>query len=154
MIYRLSNNFIVKVEIIDIPGYEKFRNLYEDYYRKANSIILVYDITNQYSFDSCKTFFSLKIKEKRRENVKVILLGNKKDLEDKRKISYEEAKNFADLNNYKFMEISCLENQNIFDLFEELIISYVKINENTNINKVKKKVAEIKNENNNSCNII
>ena len=152
MNYKLSNNLVVKVEIIDIPGYEKFRNLYENNYKKANSIILVYDITNQYSFDECKNYFSLKIKQNCKENVKVILLGNKKDLENEREVSYEKAKIFADLNNYNFMEISCLKNENIFDLFEELIVSSVERNKNVSI---KRKESEIKIEkNNNTCNII
>ena len=152
MIYKLSNNLFVKVEIIDIPGYKKFRNLYENNYKKANSIILVYDITNQYSFDECKNYFSLKIKQNCKKNVKVILLGNKRDLENEREVSYEEIKKFADLNNYNFMEISCLKNENIFDLFEELIVSSVERNKNVSI---KRKESEIKIEkNNNPCNII
>ena len=153
-IYKLSNNLVVNVEIIDIPGYEKYRDIYETYYNKANSIILVYDITNETSFDECCNYFSLKIKEKCKDNVKVILLGNKTDLEYRRQVSLEEAKNFSNLNHYIFKEISCLKNDNIFDLFEELI--GLTINNNCftfkgKENKTKNK--ETKNDNN-TCNLI
>ena len=151
--YKLSNDLIVKVQIIDIPGYKQFRDIYELSFGKANSIILVYDITNKYSFDECKNYFSLKIKEKCKDNVKVILLGNKSDLENDRVVSYEEAKNFADLNNYIFTEISCLKNENIFELFQELIGLTVIKNKNIN-SKIKQNDIKNENEKNNLCYII
>ena len=56
-----------------------------------------------------------------KDNIKVILIGNKKDLEDRRIISFEEANNFALLNNYIYMETSCLRNENVFEAFEKII---------------------------------
>ena len=111
------------------------------------------DVYGKYSFDECKNYFSLKIKEKCKDNVKVILLGNKSDLENDRVVSYEEAKNFADLNNYIFTEISCLKNENIFELFQELIGLTVIKNKNIN-SKIKQNDIKNENEKNNLCYII
>lgn len=61
------------------------------------------------------------MKDKYGSNIKLILLGNKKDRENEREISYEEGKNFADSNKYYFMEISCKENKNIDKAFNTII---------------------------------
>ena len=106
-------------EINDITG-EK-NALSEYLYGGADSCLLVYDITNLKSFDECKNYYNKKIKEICRKDIKVVLLGNKTDLEDKRQIIYEECFDFAYENNYIFMEISYLENEKVSDVFETLI---------------------------------
>lgn len=58
--------------------------------------------------------------------MKVILIGNKSDLEYKREVSYEEASNFASSNNYYYIETSCLENKNVLQAFEKIIIETYK----------------------------
>ena len=97
------------------------KSINETYYKKMDSIILLYDITHKDSFDECKNYYCHIIKEKCKDNIKVILIGNKKDLEDRRIISFEEANNFALLNNYIHMETSCLRNENVFEAFEKII---------------------------------
>lgn len=56
-----------------------------------------------------------------KSDIKVILLGNKSDLEYKREVSQEEGRNLAIENNYLFSEISCKINSNIFESFRKLI---------------------------------
>ena len=91
------------------------------YYKKASCCLLVYDITNQNSFEECKHYYNEGIKEKCKKSIKVILLGNKTDLEDKREVSPEEGAGFALENDYIFMETSCLKNENVADAFSALI---------------------------------
>ena len=62
--YKLNDNSILNVKFIHSPGKEALRGLTESYYSRADGIILVYDITNRNSFDECKNYFCIKIKEK------------------------------------------------------------------------------------------
>ena len=130
--YKLSDGSLVNVNIQDTAGQEKFKAVSESYYRKADCCLLVYDITNRKSFDEVKDYYNENIKEKCKKKIKVILLGNKTDLEDKRKVQPEEGAGLALENDYIFMETSCLKNTNVSDAFETLI-------EITNIESKKKK---------------
>ena len=106
---------------MDTAGQERFKSINTSYYRKADCCLLVYDISDKYSFDQLKDYFIETIKEKCKKNIQIILLGNKTDLEDKRQVSPEEGANLALLNNYIFLETSCLKNKNVADAFETLI---------------------------------
>ena len=106
---------------MDTAGQERFKSINTSYYRKADCCLLVYDISNKYSFDQLKDYFIETIKEKCKKNIQIILLGNKTDLEDKRQVSAEEGANLALVNNYIFLETSCLKNKNVADAFETLI---------------------------------
>ena len=121
MRYKLSDNSILNISICDVQGQEMFRALYETYYKKSDCIILVYDISDRESFELCKTYFCETIKEKCKNDIKVILVGNKIDLENKREVSYEEGDNFAFLNNWLFIEASCLKNINVYETFKKVI---------------------------------
>ena len=142
--YKLSDGSLVNVNIQDTAGQEKFKAVSESYYRKADCCLLVYDITNRKSFDEVKDYYNENIKEKCKKKIKVILLGNKTDLEDKRKVQPEEGAGLALENDYIFMETSCLKNTNVSDAFETLI-------EITNIeskkNKDNRKGVQLKKEN-------
>ena len=82
--YQLSDGSLVNVHILDTAGQEKYKSLNENYYKKASCCLLVYDISDKKSFEECKNYYNETIKEKCKENIKVILLGNKTDLEDQR----------------------------------------------------------------------
>ena len=119
--YELSDGSIAHIQIMDTAGEEKFRAVTANYYRKADCCLLVYDITKKDSFDEIKDYYNEKIKENCKKNIKVVLLGNKTDLEDKRQVTYEEGIKFCSENEYTFLETSCLKNQNVADAFETLI---------------------------------
>ena len=93
--YKLSDGSLVNVNILDTAGTEKFRSLSTSYYRQTDCCLLVYDITDEYSFNEIKEYFNDRIKELCKKNIQVILLGNKTDLEDKRKIPSEEGAKFC-----------------------------------------------------------
>ena len=106
---------------MDTAGQERFKSINTSYYRNADCCLLVYDISERHSFDELKNYFIEKIKEKCKKDIQVILLGNKTDLEDKRKIQSDEGAKLALENNYIFLETSCLKNTNVADAFETLI---------------------------------
>ena len=138
---------MVTVEIVDTAGQEKYRSLSDRYYKKADGCLLVYDITNRESFDEAKNYFCQQINDKCKANIKVILLGNKTDLEDQRQVSAEDGVNFAIEKGYEFMETSCLKNRNVADSFETLIeLTYgeaIKERANSNNNNTPEKNINI-----------
>ena len=101
---------------------EKFNSINKTYYKRADCCLLVYDVTNRESFEECQNFYKKEIAENCKNNVKVILIGNKVDLEETREISEEEGSKFAKENKYYFKETSCEKNFNVADAFETIII--------------------------------
>jgi len=106
----------VKLQIWDTAGQERFHTITTSYYRGANGIMMVYDITNPKSFDNI-TKWLRNITDHAAEDVIRILLGNKSDMEDKRMISTARGKEIADQNGIKFFETSAKNNVNIHDAF-------------------------------------
>ena len=139
----MKDGSIVKVHLLDTSGQEIYKSINETYYKKADCCLLVYDITNRKSFDECKDYYNKNLIEKCKKDVKVILLGNKTDLEDQRVISPEEGAGLALENDYIFMETSCLKNSNVASAFETLI-------ELTNIEEKRKQNKNIQINVNNS----
>ena len=101
---------------------------------------MVYDISNRKSFEECKYYIG-QIKERCKKNIKVILLGNKTDLE--RNVSTEEGTKLALDNKYIFKETSCKKNINVISAFEALIeITNIQAKKN-NANKIKRASSRI-----------
>lgn len=115
---KLENDKNVKLQCWDTSGQEKFRSITNSYYRGTNGIILVYDVTSKDSFDNLKTWLE-EIKDKT-DNISILLVGNKVDLNTKREVLYEEGKEFADLLNINFFETSAKENINTEKIFLKL----------------------------------
>lgn len=120
-IFKLSDGTIAQVKFYDTNGTQRFRNVNESYYEKVDGCIVVYDITNQNSFDQIKNHFIPKIKENCKENIPTLILGNKTDINDKRKISIEEGEKLALENNFLFYEVSSIDNTNLNDIFKTII---------------------------------
>ena len=114
------DNKTINLQIWDTAGQEKYKVLSKNYYNNSNAFIIVYDITNLESFESVMNWID-QIKENAPENVKSILLGNKSDLEEKRKISEEEGKNLAKKININFYETSAQNGANIEKAIDKLV---------------------------------
>ena len=124
----------VKLQIWDTAGQERFKNITASYYRGGNGILLIYDITDRESFQSLNCWL-IEIEKNANKNVKIILIGNNCDLEDKREVSYQEGKDFAQNNNMLFFEVSAKNNTNINEAFESLVEEII----NSGIDKEMKK---------------
>lgn len=103
----------------DTAGQERFRTITASYYRGAHGIIVVYDITDRESFDNVKQWLN-EIAKHGTEGVKVLLVGNKCDLADKRDVSYDEARSFADEHGMPFIETSAKDNTAVTDAFIQM----------------------------------
>ena len=83
----------IRLQIWDTCGQEVYRSLISGFYRNASLAILVYSIDNSESFKNLESWLH-EVKTQGTPNVKIFLIGNKKDLEEKRVISFEQAKDF------------------------------------------------------------
>ena len=118
----MQDGSYVNCEFLDLGGKEEYNSLNKTHCKKADCFVLVYDITDSDSFELCKNFYKKEISENCKKGIKVILIGNKSDFEKDRKVSKEEAEEFAKKNNYYFKETSCENNVNVADAFETIII--------------------------------
>jgi len=109
-------NKVVKLQIWDTAGQEKFRTITSSYYRGAHGIIIVYDVTNRESFDNVKNWIN-EIARYASENVNRLLVGNKSDLEGKKAVTYEEGKELADSLGINFIETSAKTSSNVEQSF-------------------------------------
>lgn len=106
----------VKLQIWDTAGQERFRTITSSYYRGSHGIIIVYDVTDEESFNSVKMWLQ-EIDRYATSSVLKLLVGNKSDLKDKRKVEYDIAKEFAELNKMPFLETSALDSTNVEEAF-------------------------------------
>ena len=109
----------IKMQIWDTAGQERFKNIIASYYRGAHGILLIYDVTDKDSFKNLSNWI-IEIEKNANKNVLKLLIGNKTDLEDKRVITYNQGKEFADGYGLKYIETSAKKNLNVNEAFETL----------------------------------
>ena len=117
----------VKLQIWDTAGQERFKNITASYYRGGNGVLVVYDITDRDSFENLNSWL-IEIEKNANKNVYKLLIGNKSDLEDKRKVTYQEGKDFATSNGMQFIETSAKTDSKVKDAFELLTQEIIKSN--------------------------
>ncbi|KAM3138580.1 hypothetical protein pb186bvf_009332 [Paramecium bursaria] len=111
----------VKLQIYDTAGQERFRSLtctQLDYFqcREADGIILVYDITNSSSFDEIDMWMN-DVDKYAPRRVQILLIGNKADLKNRRKITMEQGYQKSIDHHTQFMETSARTAENVHELF-------------------------------------
>ncbi|XP_052785927.1 ras-related protein Rab-8A isoform X1 [Mya arenaria] len=106
----------IKLQIWDTAGQERFRTITTAYYRGAMGIMLVYDITNEKSFDNIRNWIR-NIEEHASRDVEKMILGNKCDMNDKRQVSKERGEQLAIEHGIKFMETSAKASINVEEAF-------------------------------------
>ncbi len=114
---KIDKDLYAKLTIFDTAGQERYRALTRQYYHHAQGIILVFDLTDENSFNSLNKW--IKEIDDNTKNVEVILVGNKSDLKN-RVIINSRAEQFAHEKNFKYIETSAKEGTNVLLLFEEL----------------------------------
>ncbi|CAG8533995.1 25205_t:CDS:2, partial [Racocetra persica] len=110
----------IKLQIWDTSGQERFRMITTAYYRGPMGILLVYDVTDERSFNSIlnniRNWFSL-VEKHADSRVNKILIGNKCDWVEKKAITKEEGQKLADEFRIKFLETSAKANINVEEAF-------------------------------------
>lgn len=103
----------------DTAGQERFKTITTAYYRGAMGIVLVYDITDEKSFENIQNWMK-GIKENASAGVRRMLLGNKCDIEAKRKVSNEMGEKLAKEHGIRFFETSAKSSINVDESFAAL----------------------------------
>ena len=111
---------LIKMQIWDTAGHEKFRTITTSYYKSAHAIIILYDITQKSSFDHIKNWIT-EIDKFGKQGVLKVIVGNKLDLENNRKIKKEDAENLALKYGVKLWEVSAKDNTNVEEMFLDTI---------------------------------
>ncbi|XP_002158483.2 ras-related protein Rab-4B isoform X1 [Hydra vulgaris] len=106
----------VKLQIWDTAGQERFRSVTRSYYRGAAGALLVYDITSRETYNTLTTWLT-DARTLASPNIVIILLGNKKDLEADREVTFLEASRFAQENELMFLETSAATGENVEEAF-------------------------------------
>eukprot|EP00056_Hartaetosiga_gracilis_P001459 m.45025 g.45025 ORF g.45025 m.45025 type:complete len:207 (+) comp10649_c0_seq1:91-711(+) len=109
----------IKLQIWDTAGQERFRTITTAYYRGAMGILLVYDVTNQKSFDNIQTWVR-NIEQNASQDVERMILGNKCDMEDARVVTREDGQNLAQEYGVAFMETSAKSKINVEEAFTDI----------------------------------
>ena len=117
----LENGKNIKLQIWDTAGQDRFRAITKNYYKGANGIILIYDVTNLQTYENVKNWIN-QIREEANPNVVIYLAGNKVDVNDElRVVKTEEGQKIADEYNLTFYETSAKSGININEIFEDLV---------------------------------
>lgn len=99
-----------------LAGQERFRTITSAYYRGAMGIMLVYDITQEKSFENIKNWIR-NIEENASTDVEKMLLGNKCELNEKRQVTKERGEQLAIEYGIKFLETSAKNSINVEEAF-------------------------------------
>ena len=113
------NNKTIKLNIWDTAGQERFKTITSAYYKGSHGVVIVYDITDKEGFNNVPNWIN-EAKKHAGPSVVKILVGNKCDLQEERKVSWQEGKDFADREGMLFFECSAKAKINILEIFDSL----------------------------------
>ena len=117
----LKNKKSIKLQIWDTAGEDRFRAITKNYYKGANGIILIYDVTNLQTYENVKNWIT-QIREEANPNVIIYLAGNKIDIpEESRAVKTSDGQKIADEYQLPFKETSAKDGMNVNEIFQELV---------------------------------
>ncbi|NWY03703.1 RALA protein, partial [Nothoprocta ornata] len=138
----------VQIDILDTAGQEDYAAIRDNYFRSGEGFLCVFSITELESFAATADFSRRLVYHfsESPEMPMVLLIGNKSDLEDKRQVSVEEAKNRADQWNVNYVETSAKTRANVdkvfFDLMREIRARKMEDSKEKNGKKKRKSLAK------------
>ncbi|KAI8326409.1 ras-domain-containing protein [Martensiomyces pterosporus] len=122
-----------RLQLWDSAGQERFRAMTQMYYRGANAVILVYDITNEESFKDVSTWIQELQQNADMENMVVLLVGNKLDLAPAhRKVDAARAREYIESvtgDATALLEVSCRDDDGVRDVFYDLATRLIRVQE-------------------------
>ncbi len=121
---------------MDTAGQDDYQTMIDSWIGSADGFLLVYAVDDIESFESIKGKYERIIKNKQREKPPIIIVGNKCDLKDRRKVESKDAESMAKQLNVHFMEVSALEKINVKEAFlviaKELLLKKENIDDTDN----------------------
>ena len=114
------NGSNLQLQIWDTAGSEKFRSMIHVFFVGSEASLLVYDITRKQTFEALD-YWLKKLRDNVISNVLIILVGNKKDQEDKREVTYKEGEMYAAKNDlFAFIETSAKTGEGVVEAFKKI----------------------------------
>ncbi|KAJ3254779.1 Ras- protein Rab-6B [Boothiomyces macroporosus] len=111
----------IKLQLWDTAGQERFRSLIPTFIRNSRVAIVVYDITNRSSFTKVNSWVR-DVRNECGEDIKVVIIGNKVDMDSSRKVWPEEGEELATKLNAIFMETSAKTGSNVQAMFKKIVM--------------------------------
>lgn len=115
---ELDESTVVKLQLWDTAGMEKYRQITSNYFRGAQGAIVVFDLTNRESFTMIQKWIDFFYQTANPQfHQTIIIVGNKSDLIDQRKVSPEEINKYISMNKFQYYETSAKSGNNVDNLF-------------------------------------
>ncbi len=111
---------MVTAKIWDTAGQERFRTITHTFYKQAEGVLLVFDVTDRMSYENLHTWVN-SIHEHADEKIIKYLVANKIDLTEERKVTKEEGQKMANQYGMKYFEASAKSNINVSESIESLV---------------------------------
>ena len=145
--YKLKNIYLkddklVKLQIWDTAGQDRFHSITKTYYKGANGIILIYSVIDRKTFENVQNWLN-SIKNEVSDKVVIFLVGNKIDAADLRQVTYEQGEEMAESYKLPFFECSAKTAENIEETFNELVKKILENNEQTSSKGKKLKQKQV-----------
>ncbi|KAK4189292.1 ras family-domain-containing protein [Podospora australis] len=112
---------VALLDVLDTAGQEEYSAMREQYMRTGEGFLLVYSITSRESFEEIRTFQQQILRVKDKDIFPMVVVGNKVDLANERKVSQEEGEALAREFRCKFLETSAKTNTNVEQAFYEVV---------------------------------
>uniref|UniRef100_A0A087XI69 Calcium release activated channel regulator 2A n=1 Tax=Poecilia formosa TaxID=48698 RepID=A0A087XI69_POEFO len=113
------DNMQIAMQLWDTAGQERFRSMTKQFFRKADGVVLLYDVTVAESFAAVKPWL-LNVQEAAGESIPILLLGNKMDMTREREVSFKDAEQLASENKVMFFEVSTYTGKNVTESLTHL----------------------------------
>ncbi|KAJ4921022.1 ras-related protein Ral-B-like [Gymnodraco acuticeps] len=111
----------VQIDILDTAGQEDYAAIRDNYFRSGEGFLLLFSITEHESFSATADFREQILRVKEEDSIPLLLVGNKSDLEERRRVSAEEATNRAAEWGVQYVETSAKTRANVDKVFFDLM---------------------------------
>lgn len=115
--YETPEGKSIDVKIWDTAGQERFKTITQSFYKRAQGVLIAFDVTNRESFENVKNWID-SLDQFANEDIQKVLIGNKIDLVEKRKVSQAEAQQIADEHKIPYFETSAKLDKNVKEVMQ------------------------------------
>ncbi|XP_044199185.1 EF-hand calcium-binding domain-containing protein 4B isoform X1 [Thunnus albacares] len=113
------DNIQVAMQLWDTAGQERYRSITKQFFRKADGVVVMYDVTVEESFKAVQPWLT-NVQEAAGEGIPILLLGNKMDMDEDRQVTFKEAEQLAYENKVMFFEVSAYTGKNLTESLTHL----------------------------------
>ncbi|KAM9846021.1 EF-hand calcium-binding domain-containing protein 4B [Aulostomus maculatus] len=109
----------IAMQLWDTAGQERYRSITKQFFRKADGVVVMYDVTVSESFKAVRPWLT-NVQDAAGEGIPILLLGNKMDMDNEREVSFKEAEQLAYENKVMFFEVSAYTGMNVTESLTHL----------------------------------